>query len=80
MTLPTITQIAKSTCTFVRYEAGKIWYHAFDDGGPYLDFPIPVEDAGDGAFLPTMKGVELLRWARKHLEYLRSALDEGVPS
>lgn len=85
MKIPSLTEIAKSTASFVKYEDGELHYRlswsdprTSSSSGPPLPphemvFRIPLADAGAGAFLPTMRGVEILRWARKHADMLRDA-------
>lgn len=43
-----------------------------------FDFPVPIDDAGGGEFGTIEKPITLMRWIRKHLEYLNGALAEGV--
>lgn len=84
MKLPTLTQIAKGEAFFSKYSLGELWYVLFwrEDGGSIeqgcdnvhqwaLDFPIPVSDAGDGDFFYFMKGLNILRWARKYVEAIK---------
>jgi hypothetical protein len=74
--LPTLTQIAKGLAKFQRYRSGELWYQLeLKDGDDvhWLDFPILLSDAGDGDFLLSMRGIEVQRWARKHVELLKSA-------
>lgn len=71
--LPTLTQIAKGTADFVRYRTGELWYSLewWDDEVELykrMEFPIPLDDAGNGDFIPQMKGMAVLRWARKEVE------------
>lgn len=89
MKLPTIVQLAKGQAEFDRYEDGSLWYDISweEPSERYGDvmvrlfsFPIPVigtEDAG-GTFGRNEKGIILMRWARKHLEFLGKALAENV--
>jgi len=83
-----MTDLAREQATFVKYEDGKLWYQIIwvDDnhplGGPdgrtvLFDFPIDVNDAGGGAFGHVEKGLYLMRWIRKHLEYLKAAQSEA---
>jgi hypothetical protein len=58
------------------------WSETYDD--PFHDeeklefqFDIPISDAGGGHFTPMMKGIEVLRWARKQLEMLQAAQEES---
>lgn len=83
MKLPRITQVAKGLAKFLRYQDGNLWYSVpwiEDDNSASHDFefPIPVDDAGGGEFLPVDKALTFMRWMRKHLEYLNGALAEGV--
>jgi len=41
-----------------------------------FDFPIPVSDAGGGEFGSSEKATTLMRWIRKHIEYLTEAVSE----
>lgn len=77
MKLPTLVQLAGEPAEFVKYEDGKLWYSidwVSDDGTnmPPFIFPIAVEDAGGGAFLPKDKSLTFLRWIRKHLEFMKT--------
>jgi hypothetical protein len=81
--LPTIVELAKRPAFFERYQDGKLWYSIKWDGPNdtvplRFEFPIPVDDAGGGEFLPTDKALTFMRWIRKHLEYLHGALAEGA--
>lgn len=83
MKLPRITQLVREQAGFTHYEDGKLWYQVTwsqDDGswGGIFDFPIPIDDAGGGKFLPIDRALTFMRWMRKHLEYLQSALEEGT--
>ncbi len=44
----------------------------------FFDFPVPIDDTGEGSFGTMEKAIILMRWIRKHLEYLNGALAEGV--
>lgn len=80
MKIAKLSELAKGECEFLRYQEGNLYYVVrWTEPGPefrMMEFPVPVEDSGDGGFFPKMKGIELLRWARKHLEMLEKALDE----
>ena len=54
---------------FSRYRKGELIYTT-EDG---LDFPVPIEDAGDGVFLATDKAMFFMRYIRKHLESMKEA-------
>ena len=38
-----------------------------------FEFPIAVDDAGAGDFEPEMKAITLMRWIRKHIDFLNAA-------
>lgn len=81
MNLPTLVQAAKGTATFLRYEGypePRLMYRLayYDEDAvdiQYLDFPIPVADSAAGSFEPTMPGINVLRWVRKHCELMSGA-------
>ncbi len=50
--------------TFTNYRKGNLWYIT-DDG---FEFPVPIEDIGDGIFHAEEKAILLMRYIRKHLE------------
>lgn len=82
MKLPRITQLVKNVAAFQRYQDGNLWYRIVweeDDHSSThnFDFPIPIDDAGGGEFLPTDMGMTFMRWIRKHLEFLGTALKEA---
>lgn len=49
---------------FVRYEAGELWYKT--ECG--FEFPVPIADAGSGAFVANDKAILFMRWIKPHLE------------
>lgn len=81
MNLPTLTQIGKGEAIFQWYSEGalryELWWKDTDEDGReclhVMPFDIPVAEAGGGQFTPTMKGLSVLRWARKHVEMLKEA-------
>lgn len=79
--LPTLVQIAKGYAYYQEYNQGNLWYRLHfctEDGQEHdLKFPIPVIDAGDGAFTFQMKGIHVQRWARKQVEFIQKAIDEA---
>jgi len=90
---PTLVELARGKATFIKYQDFQLWYSVKwereigSDGTvlrSHFDFPIPVNDAGGGEFLPEDKGLTFLRWIRPHLELLelgrkqKEALDELV--
>lgn len=59
--------------TFVRFQRGELWYKC-EDG---FEFPVPVNDTGDGEFKSEDKSTFFMRWIRKHMEYIeRSRLEQ----
>lgn len=72
--IPNIVDLAKSRAVFVRYQDQTLWYRVDE-----FEFPIPVDDAGGGAFGPTEKGLTLMRWIRKHIEFLKKSIEKQTP-
>jgi hypothetical protein len=54
---------------FVRYRKGELIY--VTECG--LEFPVPIEDAGDGIFLAQDKALIFMRYIRKHIESIVEA-------
>jgi hypothetical protein len=74
--IPTIKDLMREQASFVKYEDGKLWYQVLwmrEGSLALFDFPIDVSDAGGGAFTTTEKALTLMRWIRKHIEYLTAA-------
>ncbi len=78
MNLPNIKDLvgAGKTVTFVRYQSDALWYKC-EDG---FEFPVPIDDTGDAAFLPEDKAIIFMRWIRKHLSYLAKAVEDSTQS
>ncbi len=83
MRVPNIKEVMHDPCMYLRYESGNLWYqisytyHSDDKAYHALfDFPIPVNDTGEGTFGLIEKPVTLMRWLRKHIEYLNSVIKE----
>lgn len=75
MKIPAIKDVMREQAAFVKYEDGKLWYRiVWEDN--IFDFPVPVNDAGGGEFGPAEKVLTLMRWVRKHIEYLNGAVEE----
>ena len=55
--------------SFVRYQNKELWY--ITDCG--FEFPVPIEDTGEAAFIRHDKAMLFMRWIRKHLAMLESA-------
>ena len=58
--------------TFMHYKSKELWY--VSDCG--FEFPVPIEDTGDGLFLASDKAMLFMRYIRKHLAYLEEAKNE----
>lgn len=54
---------------FLHYKLGELWYTT-ETG---FEFPVPINDCGDGAFLAEDKAILFMRYIRKHLTYLEEA-------
>ena len=58
--------------TFQFYREHELWY-ATEDG--FL-FPVPIEDVGNATFLSEDKALIMMRYIRKHVDYLDKAKQE----
>lgn len=76
MKLPTIKEMVSGNqrVQFSFYQDGKLWYKAANG----FEFPVPVDDTGNGCFLAEDKALFFMRWMRKHLAYLQAAMAEGA--
>lgn len=61
---------------FMRYQKQELWYRT--DCG--FEFPVPIEDTGDGAFLASDKAMLMMRYIRKHLASIEQGKSECVAS
>ena len=61
---------------FLYYRQGEMWYKIEEEGEILFEFPIPISDTGTGVFHHTMRGPELMRWIRKHLEAIEAGKKE----
>jgi len=52
------------TVKFKFYRKGNLFYET--DGG--FVFPVPIDDCGDGTFLPEDRAMLFMRYTRKELE------------
>lgn len=52
--------------TFKFYRQHELWY-VTDDG---FEFPVPIDDIGDGIFLNEDKAILFMRWINKHLKMI----------
>lgn len=54
---------------FTHYKAGELWY--VTECG--FEFPVPISDTGAATFLAEDKAMLMMRYIRKHVEYLAKA-------
>jgi hypothetical protein len=54
------------------YSKGELWY--VTDSG--LEFPVPIDDTGDGIFLAKDKAMLFMRYIRKHLANIAAGQEE----
>ena len=59
---------------FVRYQSKELWYKT--ECG--FEFPVPIEDTQEAAFMRKDKALLFMRWIRKHLAMLETAKQEQV--
>lgn len=61
---------------FQYYRQGELWY--VTDSG--FEFPVPVEDIGDGIFQRDDKALLFMRYIRKHLSAIEAGRAECTTS
>ncbi len=59
---------------FVRYQTNELWYKT--ECG--FEFPVPLSDTGEAAFLSEDKALLFMRWIRKHVDTINSAKQEQL--
>ncbi len=57
---------------FTYYKQGELWYKA--DCG--FEFPVPIDDTGDGTFYNKDKAILFMRYIRKHLSNIEAGRKE----
>lgn len=57
---------------FSFYREKELWY-VTEDG---FEFPVPIDEIGNAIFLAEDKAILLMRYIRKHLEYLDKSRKE----
>lgn len=63
-----LKDLVKGNVYFVEYRKGNLWYEAGRHSAEKtFQFPVPIEDTGDGTFLACDKGLLFMRYIRKHL-------------
>lgn len=60
--------------TFSHYRQKELWYKT--DSG--FEFPVPIEDTGDGIFLANDKAMLFMRYIRKHIAAIEAGKAEVV--
>lgn len=65
-----LSMIKNKNVTFVEYRKDNLWY--VTECG--FEFPVPVEDTGDGIFKSTEKAIMLMRYIRKHIEVIEKEM------
>lgn len=55
--------------TFVFYKQKELWYTT--ECG--FEFPVPIDDTGDGTFLAEDKALLFMRYIRKHIDVIEKA-------
>lgn len=59
--------------SFTHYKQNELWY--VTECG--FEFPVPIDDAGDGTFHNAERAMLLMRYIRKHLEAIETARTES---
>lgn len=59
--------------TFVRYQNDELWYQT--ECG--FEFPVPISDTGNAAFMASDKAMLFMRWINKHVKMLDAARVAG---
>jgi hypothetical protein len=54
---------------FQFYRQKELWYKT--ECG--FEFPVPIDDTGDGVFLNEDKAILFMRYIRRHLDYINQA-------
>ena len=53
--------------TFIFYRQKELWYKTECD----FEFPVPIDDTGNGVFLNEDKAMMFMRYIRKHIETIK---------
>ena len=59
---------------FMFYKQKELWYKT-EDG---FEFPVPIDDTGDGIFLNEDRAMLFMRYIRKHLEMIAKEKEATV--
>ncbi len=54
---------------FTRYQQQELWYKT--ECG--FEFPVPLSDTGDAAFIQEDKALLFMRWIKKHIDLINQA-------
>lgn len=57
---------------FVRYQNKELWYITECE----FEFPVPISDVGEAAFLNEDKALLFMRWMRKHIDDIKAGQQE----
>lgn len=57
---------------FLSYKQKELWY-VTETG---FEFPVPIDDVGDGVFMAEDKALLFMRWIKKHVKMLEEAKQE----
>lgn len=66
MTELTIKDHIKGNVTFTRFKQGHLYYITETN----VEFPVPIDEAGEAEFKNSDKGIYFMRYIRKHLNSL----------
>lgn len=81
----TLKDLVKDTrVRFKFYRTGELWYEVYKphddpiDWKPagFFEFPVPISDCGDAAFLDDDKAILFMRYIRKHMKVIDDARNE----
>ncbi len=59
---------------FIRYQNNELWYQT--ECG--FEFPVPLSDTGEAAFLSEDKALLFMRWIRKHVDTINTAKQDQL--
>lgn len=62
--------------TFVKYQKNELWYRT--ECG--FDFPVPIGDTGEGAFIYRDKAMLFMRWINKQIKNIKEDQKHNIIS
>lgn len=68
----TLKDHVRGTVNFSHYYDGNLWYETETK----FSFPVPISDTGNAKFLATDKAMLFMRYIRKHMETIASAVEQ----